>query len=446
MKSACRPTTCLKSVRPRRRLFGAVLAGTLTLVLLTATRHPAFADNELSAFAEYRYGVRTHHDPHENSRVLNETRLQIDDIWYGDAATIQLKVDLLYDDLMDDKDDIDLENGHGFVDLRKAYILFSPLPIMDVKLGRQVLTWGTGDLIFINDLFPKDWQSFFLGRDEEYLKSPSDAILVSLFPSFANFDIAYTPRFDPDRYISGERISYWNGRDTVGRNSVLKVDRPNNWFGDDEIALRVYQSLGASEAALYAYRGFWKSPGGFDPDSGRWTFPRLNVFGASLRGNIFSGIGNIEAGYYDSQEDRDGDDPFVNNSEMRLLLGYEREVIKDFTIALQYYLEHMMHFQDYLDAMDAVGMDTSTARDEDRHTLTLRLTRLLMNQNLILGCFTRYSPTDHDAYIKPTIAYKVNDNWKISVGGNFFVGRDRYTFLNQFRKNNNVFASIRYSF
>ena len=36
----------------------------------------------------------------------------------------------------------------------------------DLKIGQQVLTWGTGDYVFLNDLFPKDYQSFFSGRDD----------------------------------------------------------------------------------------------------------------------------------------------------------------------------------------------------------------------------------------------------------------------------------------
>jgi hypothetical protein len=78
---------------------------------------------------------------------------------------------------------------------------------MDVKLGRQILTWGTGDLIFINDLFPKDWISFFIGRDTDYLKAPSDAIKVSLFGEQANLDIVYTPQFDSDRFIEGRCLA-----------------------------------------------------------------------------------------------------------------------------------------------------------------------------------------------------------------------------------------------
>ena len=51
----------------------------------------------------------------------------------------------------------------------------------DVSIGRQVQTWGTGDLLFLNDLFPKDFQSFFSGRDDEYLKAPGNAIRITHF-------------------------------------------------------------------------------------------------------------------------------------------------------------------------------------------------------------------------------------------------------------------------
>lgn len=45
-------------------------------------------------------------------------------------------------------------------DIRSLNVAFRPSDVLDVKIGRMVSTWGTGDLVFINDMFPKDWQSF----------------------------------------------------------------------------------------------------------------------------------------------------------------------------------------------------------------------------------------------------------------------------------------------
>ncbi len=401
---------------------------------------------DIHGFAEYRLGTRTQTDPFEDDLSLNELRLQLDSTWNHDLFTATVKTDLLYDDLTDSLDYVNLTTGHGYFDLRLANVLFTPLSWMDVKVGRQVLTWGTGDLVFINDLFPKDWQSFFLGRDVEYLKAPSDALFVSLFPSFASIDIAYAPQFDPDRHIMGERISYWNGQSVVGQNSVLDVDCPDSAFADDEIAARIYRSLGSYEVALYGYRGFWKSPGGVNPTTGQWLFPALAVYGGSVRGPLGSGIANLEVGYYDSLDDRAGDDPFINNSEARALVGYEQEVANNLTAGVQYYIERMMDYSDAIDAMESMQMPTDTARDEDRHTVTLRITYMLMNQNLILSCFTRYSPSDEDVYVKPVVTYKISDRWESAMGGNFFAGKNSYTFLDQFENNSNLYASLRCSF
>ena len=401
---------------------------------------------DIHGFVEYRIGTRTQNDPFEDDLSLNELRFQLDAIWNHDLLTAEIKADIFYDDIADNFDDIDMETGHGFLDLRLANVLFSPLSWMDVKVGRQVLTWGTGDLVFINDLFPKDWQSFFLGRDVEYLKAPSDALFVSLFPAFASIDIAYTPRFDADRHITGERISYWNGQTIVGQDSILNTDRPEDWLGDDEIAARIYRSIGTYEVAAYGYYGFWKSPGGMDPITGMWLFPALAVYGGSARGPLGKGIANIEIGYYDSLDDRDGNDPFINNSEARFLAGYEQELVKNLTIGVQYYLERMLDYDESIAALEAMQIPTNTAREEDRHTVTLRITYMLMNQNLILSCFTRYSPSDEDVYVKPVATYKISNHWEASLGANIFGGNDMYTFLDQFENNNNMHASLRCSF
>ena len=67
-------------------------------------------------------------------------------------------------------------------------------------------------------------------------------------------------------------------------------------------------------------------------------------------------------------------------------------------------------------------------------------------QNVTWSLFTFFSPSDLDAYFRPNVAYKVTDDWLLELGGNFFVGKEEYTFFGQFVKNNNVYAAIRYSF
>ncbi|MCL7488696.1 MAG: hypothetical protein M8357_11060 [Desulfobulbaceae bacterium] len=389
-------------------------------------------DLELHGFLDVRTGARLQDDPYEKDFSLAETRLQLD--LDGDAARaiFKIKADLVGDAVAEDLS----------AELREANLLFLPLDFMDVKIGRQPLTWGTGDLLFINDLFPKDWESFFIGRDNEYLKAPSDALKASLFFEPANIDLVYVPIFNNSTYIDGSRLSYWNPllARVAGRDFVFADQERNRFPEDSEFALRLYRNFRGIETAFYGYSGFWKTPEGLDPATMTLTYPRLAVWGVSARGPVWQGIANIEAGYYDSREDRDGDDPFVRNSEWRLLTGYEREVATDFTAAIQYYLELM---QDY----DAYHRTAGPfAKDEFRHVFTLRLTRLLLNQNLQLSLFSYYSPSDDDGHLRPNIHYKITDQWAVEGGGNIFFGSADHTFFGQFENNTNLYVGVRRTF
>ncbi|MHC4580550.1 MAG: hypothetical protein ACYS14_03780 [Planctomycetota bacterium] len=388
---------------------------------------------EIHGFYEIRGGYRTRKDEYEKDMSIMENRFQLDLYSYLDWGDIRFKGDA-YGDLVTEK---------GYFDMREANIFLRPLDYMDLKAGRQILTWGTGDLIFINDLFPKDWQSFFIGRDTEYLKAPSDAAKVSLFGDEANLDIVYTPRFDHDRFISGERISYWNsnlGR-LAGQDAIVHTDKPNEWFRDSEIAGRLYKNIENYELAFYGYLGYWKSPGGQTPTRSQATFPDLNVYGTSLRGSVGKGIGNVEFGYYESADDQSGRNALVNNSEMRYLIGYSQEIGRDLTMAVQYYLEQMLDYGRYKNSLTS-----GPARDEYRHLTTLRLTKLLMNQNLRCSLFTYYSPSDKDVYMRPNVNYKVSDNLAVEAGANVFFGDYPNTFFGQFQNNTNIYTGLRYSF
>ncbi len=415
-------------------LLGLVVAGSPVTAGVTSdlTMIDPLPPMETHGFFEVRGGMRTQDDPHEKDFSILEARLQWELFTYTDWAEFKFKGDVWGDGITE----------QGEYDTREAWLFTRPTDDLDLKIGRQVLTWGTGDLVFLNDLFPKDWQSYFIGRDKEYLKSPSDAAKVSLFADLANVDVVYTPQFDPDRYITGEYVSYWNadlGR-RAGRDALVASDTPAQWFRDDELAVRVYKNIQNDELAFYGYWGFWKRPGGQKP-SGVATFPALNVYGASLRGQVGPGIGNVEVAYYRSVDDESGKNALINNSEMRYLVGYTQDLAKDFNASLQYYLEQLLDYSDY-----RASLGGGEKRDRFRHVITLQLTKLLMNQNLELHLASYYSPSDKDAYLRPNIRYKYSDHITLEAGANLFFGQKSHTFFGQFENNTNIYGAVKYSF
>jgi len=115
---------------------------------------------EVHGFVEGRAGYRLQNDKYQKDMSIMETRSQLDLTSLPNWGEIVVKGDAYVDGVTE----------RGEFDLREANAALTPTDFMDLKVGRQILTWGKGDLIFINDMFPKDWQSFFIGRDTEYLR------------------------------------------------------------------------------------------------------------------------------------------------------------------------------------------------------------------------------------------------------------------------------------
>src|SRR3989338_3350392 len=106
---------------------------------------------------------------------------------------------------------------HG--DLREAYAGYAKGPA-DLRFGRQIVTWGVGDLFYINDVFPKDWESFFSGRPMEYLKLGVDGFRAQFFSKVLNADILVVPFFTPDNLPSSERFFFFDPFSAVPNRSA----------------------------------------------------------------------------------------------------------------------------------------------------------------------------------------------------------------------------------
>ncbi|MBN4048117.1 hypothetical protein JYU09_00895, partial [bacterium AH-315-O15] len=177
--------------------------------------------------------------------------------------------------------------------------------------------------------------------------------------------------------------------------------------------------------ALYGYVGFTKQPLAFDPVGNVPTYSRLNAYGASVRGAVAGGVAHVETALYDGADDA-SDDPYVPNSQLRGLMGYERELAPDLTGAVQYYVEHVLDHDRLLAASSHPALEPSGTR----HLITTRLTYRLLQQTLTASLFTFASPSDGDAYVRPSLSYAWSDALAAAGGANVMVGSDA-TFFGQ---------------
>jgi hypothetical protein len=400
---------------------------------------------KIHGFAENASGAKLGNDTtkHDSYNIL-EQRLQIKTSYRpsGDSfladwrSEFNFKGDFLIDEYF---------GGKTSFDLRECNALFTPLDMADIKIGRQVLTWGTGDYLFINDMFPKDYVSFYIGRDDEYLKKPSDAVRISLYPRMANIDIAVIPFFTPNTVPDGERLSFFDSfnRGIRGREVNRLLLEPADQSENTEFAVRTYKHFGSYEYALYFFRGFDKSPRSYKNEALRHLYyKRLDVYGASVRGPFSGGIGNIEIGYYNSRDDSNGDNRLIENSFFKALAGYEKDLGNDLKAGFQYFYEQRLDYKDYANAL----VSGDFFWDEHRHLVTNRITKLFKNQTVTVSLFTFYSPSDKDVYLRPSVSYDINDDWKIAAGANLAWGEDDITEFGQMENNKNIYFRIRYGF
>ncbi|MDJ0911347.1 MAG: hypothetical protein QNI99_19340 [Woeseiaceae bacterium] len=387
-----------------------------------------------SGFVEAGLGFRVTDDPLiDDSGTLEELRWRIETSHETDAFTIDLKGDLGYDGIEDDI----------IADVRNLTLAFSLGSNTDVRVGRQVQTWGTGDLVFLNDLFPKDFVSFFSGRDDEYLKAPGNAVRITHYTSLVNIDFVWTPEFEPDVYLDGERFSFFSpvAGQSIAPDPPFRAIEPRSSFSNGEFALRLFRTIEGTEYALYGYHGFFKQPNALTP-SLQPTFAPLTALGASLRRPLGKGLFNAEASWYLSDDDRSGTNPLIPNDQFRLLAGYEWEARPNFTVGLQYYLEWTLDHDDLL----ANSANPIFEPDERRHLLTNRLTWRTGRDRHTWSLFTFYSPSDRDIHLRPSYAYRHSDTWSVFAGANLFAGDEPQTFFSQLEDAGNAWLRVRFSY
>lgn len=410
---------------------------TFALLLLMGTSATKAGETHLSGFLQGLYGGGIDSDnPTPTELTASETRLQLRLESFSDGAEFFGRLDFVYDDYNDPNYDLELREG---------YTKFKVGNNLDFKIGRQIVTWGTGDLVFINDVFAKDYRSFFTGRDDQYLKAPQNALRGSYYTGLGTFSGVYTPRFTPNRIPTGERLSYYNpmvGGIVGGEEFYFEGRMPEAKFKNGEFAARFSRYFGSADIAAYFYHGFYKNPTGMDMDNMAAYYPRLNVYGASIRMPALGGIAWLETGYYDSREDTDSDDPAIPNSTLSSMIGFERQLTSTLTANVQYQNKTMLDHDIYIANLP----DGFNEMDEMYHLVTSRMTKLMLMETLTLSGFVFYSPSDEDLYARFSVSYKYTDALTLTLGGNIFDGNDEYTDFGAFQKNDNIYLKITYGY
>ncbi len=356
---------------------------------------------------------------------FNEQRLQLKAEGGNEAGSLSFlgKIDLIHDSVLDER----------VGEVRELYADYNS-DNFRLRSGRQIITWGLGDLLFINDIFPKDWVAFYSGQPLQYLKRGSDALNLDLYLGTTTLEIVLS-RFRGDRLPDSRQFVMGSPFSPL---LPYHIDEPTG----AELALRLSGNLASWDAAVYASHGYYRAPALTATATEVYGFyPRLNTLGATLSGAFANGVLNLELGYYDSVNDRGGDIPAIENSQARFLVGYSRQLGQETQLGVQAYAEWLQDYHAYERSLPA-GF---ALRDEVRTVATIRFTQRYFYQTLTFNLFAFVGLSEGDSYVVPSVRYAFNDNLWAELGANLF-GGSRHGMLGAMGDNGNVYLTVRYAF
>lgn len=327
--------------------------------------------------------------------------------------------------------DAAIPRSHGSV--REAFVDWAPTSALELKVGRQILTWGVSDYLFVNDVFPKNYDAFFTGAGFDRMKEPVDAVRgvthagetdIELVVSRAHADAA--PR--PERF----------GAVSVP-SSASVADRAAH---QADVALKVSSHRGGWDLAGYVasfraheLRYFMEST------ALRYDRPRTTHLGFSSTGNFAAGLVWLEAALRAAPRERAN---VVNRhfvaSTAKLIAGYSRELGSDVSVSAQWQLEAPTDRASYLASL-ASGIKPLP---HVLSTLHLRVQGSWQNQTLRAGAHV-FAGSEGDTHFNPFVSWSPADGWNLEGGANVFGGRPE-TRYGAFKDDSNVYVLARFSF
>jgi hypothetical protein len=301
------------------------------------------------------------------------------------------------------------------------------------KLGRQVLTWGVSDFLFVNDIFPKDYDAFFTGAGFDRFKQPVDAVKLSARVGDSDFE-AVLARSQGDAAPRPERFAA-----AAATRAALPADTADDRV---DLALRSATHVGGWDLAAYiaSYRSrerrYFVGNAGLEYDR-----PRQAHLGVSMAGNAASGLVWFEAAWRQAQDDRaQVVDRYFVSSALKAVAGYSREVGADVTATAQLQLETPTRRSSYLAALGA-GIKPSPRTLSMVH---LRLQGRWMNQTLGAGA-QLFAGSEGDTHLNPFVNWSPADGWTLEGGAHVFAGKPETRF-GALKDDSNVYVLGRYSF
>ena len=319
------------------------------------------------------------------------------------------------------------------IELREAYLEYTA-DSWDMRVGRQIISWGKADGIQITDIIcPGDYTEY-ITRDFDDIRMPVDAVQFRLLPLWGSFEAIWLPTFEPAVLPSGD--SPWK----VGKVSEIEAIEPEKNLENSEVAGKLSIFAPGFDIAVSAFYTWDDQPAYHRIESGdsvSWEprFHRLQFYGLELTKPVGKFVLRGETAFYTGKRltDQSAPDRVTEKELLKGMLGTDWYPNADWTLSAQVACDWI---PDYTDGLD----------DEEYESLgTLRISRNFLRETLEVSNMAYYSFTERDFYDQIKVDYEISDGLHALAGVDLFGGNEDGDF-GQYEDNSQAWLKIKYSY
>lgn len=402
--------------------------------LLLASLLPASAQEEdgrlqvgVKGFIDTYHAIRTA-SPGDwmasRSRVRGELTLE------KDNAGMFVSANAVHNSLLKDQS--------GFF-LREAYLYYGKSGV-DIRAGRQIVTWGVADAMRITDIIsPMDFTEF-LTQDYDDIRIPVNGIRVRYTRPKWSAEAIVIP-VSSFYELSADNANPW-AVSLPGVNvpySINLDNTPEKQFRNMEYGGRIGAYLSGVDFNLYALRTWNKMPvfrktmtadGSLSCDG---EYRRMTMLGADLSVPLGKFIVRAEAAEYFGE----AQDPVVNadvvtRNSTNALIGVDWYAGNDWQLGLQYSHKYISGDMSGISSCRNAGM------------ATVRISKDLLHSTLSLSTFAYVDVANGGVYNRLSVDYGLTDQIHALLGYDFFHAEKGQFAM--YDRNSEVWIKLKYSF
>lgn len=408
-------------------LAALFIAAIALITLLFSNR--AYAQDglslQLNGFVDTYHALQVKY-PHQilSSRTRVRLELRAD---YGEASLFS-SVNLAYNGIIKD------QTG---VFLREAYFDYAGR-FLEVKAGRQIITWGVADGLRITDLISSMDYTEFMANDYDDIRMPVNAINLKYPGESFSAEVVFVPV--PEYFVIPTSDDNPWQMPVPDRARMDLSGTPEKRLKNSEVGGRLRFFLENLDFSLTALHTYNKSPvtvARYNPQTDsiliKGIYEPMNVVGGDV--SIPAGelvIRGEVAAYFGEPVALKNSMDYWRRSSFNALLGIDWYAGDNWTMMAQYMHKVIMDYRSVL------GTEQNTSM------ITARISKELLNNTLKLSVYGMFDVDNVGFYVRPAADYLLSDQITLSLGADILGGR-RGTFKT-YDKNTQLWAKGKYFF